>query len=41
MGDGVPHPFLGDYPALDRLDERGDLMAGLTPAALYQQVLAL
>lgn len=41
MGDGVPHPFLGDYPALDRLDERGDLLAGLTPAALYQQVLTL
>ena len=41
MGDGVTHPFLGDYPALDRLDERGDLLAGLTPAALYQQVLTL
>jgi uncharacterized protein (DUF1501 family) len=37
MGDGVPHPFLGDYPELSQLDERGDLLPGLSPPELYAE----
>ncbi|MDM7951966.1 MAG: DUF1501 domain-containing protein [Cyanobium sp. CZS 25K] len=40
MGDGVPHPFLGDYPELNKLDERGDLLPGLTPRQLYEEFLS-
>ncbi|MEO1003951.1 MAG: DUF1501 domain-containing protein [Cyanobacteria bacterium J06638_7] len=40
LGDQVPHPFLGRYPSLAALDERGDLIAGLDPPALYQSALA-
>lgn len=40
MGDGVPYPFLGDYPDLSRLDERGDLVPGLTPPQLYKEFLS-
>jgi uncharacterized protein (DUF1501 family) len=39
LGDQVPHPFLGDYPSLGDLDDRGDLIAGLSPKQLYRQVL--
>lgn len=38
-GDGVQQPLLGDYPSLARLDARGDLIPGLTPAELYRHVL--
>lgn len=38
-GDNVPHPFLGRYPRLDRLDSRGDLVPSITPLELYRQVL--
>lgn len=38
-GDDVPHPFLGAYPDLDRLDERGDLIPTVEPISLYQRVL--
>jgi uncharacterized protein (DUF1501 family) len=41
LGDHVPHPFLGTYPSLERLDERGDLVPTLAPSRLYEQVLAL
>ncbi len=39
FGDQVPHPFLGTYPSLSSLDERGDLIPGLSPPDLYRQVL--
>jgi uncharacterized protein (DUF1501 family) len=38
-GDDVPHPFLGRYPDLDKLDERGDLIPTLAPISLYRRVL--
>lgn len=38
-GDDVPHPFLGRYPDLDNLDERGDLIPTLAPISLYRRVL--
>ncbi|CAK6698017.1 hypothetical protein BBFGKLBO_02370 [Synechococcus sp. CBW1107] len=41
MGDHVPHPFLGTYPALSQLDDRGDPLATLAPPQLYQQALKL
>jgi uncharacterized protein (DUF1501 family) len=41
MGDGVPHPFLGDYPDLSQLDDRGDLRPGLTPPRLYERFLSM
>jgi len=41
LGDGVPHPFLGTYPDLERLDGRGDLIAGLAPQKLYEKLLHL
>jgi uncharacterized protein (DUF1501 family) len=41
LGDRVPHPFLGRYPSLERLDERGDLIPSLAPPQLYRSVLAL
>ena len=39
FGDQVPHPFLGTYPSLSALDERGDLIPGISPPELYRQVL--
>jgi uncharacterized protein (DUF1501 family) len=39
VGRQLPHPWLGRYPSLERLDSRGDLIAGLSPDALYSQVL--
>lgn len=39
-GDAPAHPFLGRYPSLARLDGRGDLIPGLTPVKLYEQVLS-
>jgi uncharacterized protein (DUF1501 family) len=41
LGDHVPHPFLGFYPALSQLDDRGDPLSSLSPAKLYQHVLSL
>jgi uncharacterized protein (DUF1501 family) len=41
LGDGVPHPFVGTYPDLGRLDGRGDLIAGLTPQRLYEKFLKI
>lgn len=38
LGDHVPHPFLGAYPSLGQLDDRGDLIPTLTPQQLYSQV---
>jgi uncharacterized protein (DUF1501 family) len=39
LGDQLPHPVLGSHPSLNRLDARGDLIAGLNPPELYRQVL--
>jgi uncharacterized protein (DUF1501 family) len=39
VGRQLPHPWLGRYPSLETLDSRGDLLAGLSPDALYRQVL--
>jgi len=39
LGDQVPHPFLGTYPSLSALDDRGDLIPSLSPPDLYRQVL--
>jgi uncharacterized protein (DUF1501 family) len=41
LGDHVPHPFLGSYPALSQLDDRGDTLSSLSPAKLYERVLSL
>lgn len=41
FGDQVPHPFLGIYPSLSTLDDRGDLIAGLSPPELYRRVLTV
>ena len=38
-GDDIPHPFLGRYPDLDNLDERGDLIPTLNPISLYRRML--
>jgi uncharacterized protein (DUF1501 family) len=40
LGDQLPQPFIGTYPSLSQLDDRGDLIAGLSPVDLYRQVLA-
>jgi len=39
VGRQLPHPWLGRYPSLEQLDGRGDLIPGLSPDALYLQVL--
>jgi uncharacterized protein (DUF1501 family) len=39
VGRHLPHPWLGRYPSLEQLDDRGDLVASLSPDALYRQVL--
>lgn len=39
LGDQLPAPLLGTYPSLTALDDRGDLIAGLSPPELYRQVL--
>jgi uncharacterized protein (DUF1501 family) len=41
LGDQVPHPFVGTYPSLAKLDARGDLIASLAPPDLYARALAL
>ncbi len=41
LGDHVPHPFLGSYPDLSQLDERGDPLATLAPPQLYKTALTL
>lgn len=41
MGDRIPGPFLGAYPSLTQLDDRGDLRPTQSPAQLYRRVLAL
>lgn len=41
VGDHLPQPFLGSYPALSHQDERGDLLATMPPARLYKHVLNL
>lgn len=41
LGDQVPHPFIGRYPSLARLDDRGDLIPSIDPPQLYRRALAL
>ena len=41
LGDRVPHPTLGSYPSLSRLDARGDMIAVLSPPELYRLALQL
>ena len=41
LGDHLPAPLLGTYPSLANLDERGDLIASISPPELYRQVLSL
>ena len=41
LGDQIPWPYLGRYPSLDQLDERGDLRPTQTPDQLYRHILAL
>jgi uncharacterized protein (DUF1501 family) len=38
-GDDIPHPFVGRYPDLDNLDQRGGLIPSMEPTALYRRVL--
>jgi hypothetical protein len=37
----LPSRLIGQYPSLSALDERGDLIAGLSPPELYRRVLQL
>jgi uncharacterized protein (DUF1501 family) len=39
LGDVVPQPFLGRYPSLTDLDERGDLVPSISPVQLYDKVM--
>ena len=39
LGDHLPDRLLGRYPSLSELDDRGDLIASLSPPELYRQVL--
>ena len=41
LGDRLSDRLLGRYPSLSQLDERGDLIPGLTPPDLYGQVLGI
>jgi len=41
FGDQLPDRLIGRYPSLSNLDERGDLIATLSPPELYRQVLRL
>jgi uncharacterized protein (DUF1501 family) len=41
FGDQLPDRLIGRYPSLSNLDERGDLIANLSPPDLYRQVLRL
>ena len=39
FGDQLPERLIGQYPSLSALDERGDLIPGLSPPELYRRVL--
>ena len=39
FGEQLPNRLIGQYPSLSALDERGDLIPGLSPPELYRQVL--
>jgi uncharacterized protein (DUF1501 family) len=41
LGDHIPGQFIGDYPALNKLDDRGDLKPLIRPPDLYKKVLGL
>ena len=38
-GKFVAEPYLGEYPDLERLDERGDLIPTMEPTLLYKNLL--
>jgi hypothetical protein len=39
FGDQLPERLIGRYPSLSQLDDRGDLIASLSPPELYRRVL--
>ena len=39
FGEQLPNRLIGRYPSLSELDDRGDLIASLSPPELYRQVL--
>jgi len=39
FGEQLTDRLIGRYPSLSQLDDRGDLIASLSPPALYRQVL--
>ena len=39
FGEQLPSRLIGQYPSLSALDERGDLIPGLSPPELYRRVL--
>ena len=41
MGDRIPGRWLGSYPSLQQLDQRGDLRPTQSPEQLYRRVLAM
>jgi uncharacterized protein (DUF1501 family) len=41
FGDQLPDRWLGSYPSLSSLDDRGDLIPSLSPPDLYRQALQL
>ncbi len=41
FGEQLPDRLIGRYPSLSALDDRGDLIASLSPPELYQRVLQL
>jgi uncharacterized protein (DUF1501 family) len=39
-GDLIDKDLIGSYPSLSQLDERGDLIPGISPPQLYQRILS-
>lgn len=39
FGEQLPNRLIGQYPSLSALDERGDLIPGLSPPELYRRVV--
>ena len=41
FGEHLPDEFIGNYPSLSQLDERGDLIPEISPPDLYRKALEL
>ena len=41
FGEHLPDEFIGNHPSLSQLDERGDLIPGISPPDLYRKALEL